>query len=34
MIKVEDYLNKDLLTFIECGSVTSIFLPFLAIFKG
>jgi hypothetical protein len=34
MMEVEDHLNKDLSTFIECSSVTSIFLPFLAIFKG
>ena len=33
-IEVEDYLNKDLLTFIKYSSATGVFLPFLAIFKG
>jgi hypothetical protein len=33
-MEVEDHPNKDLSTFIECGSATGVFLPFLAIFKG
>jgi hypothetical protein len=33
-IKLLDYLNKELSTFIKCVNVIGYLLPFLAIFKG